>query len=98
MSRVVFSQRAKSDIERMHRFLVARDPRAARRGILTVKDAFVALRAAPMMGRPVADKPELRELIIGFGAAGYLALYRIDEPTHTIVVLAIKHQKENDYR
>ncbi len=98
MSRVVFSQRAKSDIERQHRFLVERDPRAARRGILAIKDEFAALRAAPMMGRPMAAKPELCELIIGFGATGYLALYRIEVPTDTVVVLAVKHQKENDYR
>ena len=28
------------------------------------------------MGRPLDDQPELRELVIGFGEDGYVALYR----------------------
>lgn len=51
-----------------------------------------------MIGRPVEERPELREWVIDFGASGYLALYRFDPSTDTVVILAIKHQLEIDYK
>ncbi len=98
MPRVVLAARAQQDVERLHRFLRSRDESAARRGVLAMKDAFRALEKAPFMGRPVQDKPELRELVIEFGSAGYLALYRYETAAQVVIVLAIKHQRENDYR
>jgi plasmid stabilization system protein ParE len=37
-----------------------------------------------------------REWLIDFGGSGYAVWYRIER--ETIVVLAVKHQKEADYR
>lgn len=37
-----------------------------------------------------------RELIIPFGASGYVALYEIDGPA-SVLLLAIRHQREEDY-
>lgn len=42
------------------------------------------------------DQPVLRELLIPFGAAGDVALFDIDE-ANTVAVLAIRHQREDDY-
>ena len=39
----------------------------------------------------------LRELLIGFGAAGYVALFEIED-AQTVTVLAVRHQREDDYR
>lgn len=36
------------------------------------------------------------QLIIPFGATGYVALYEIANRT-TVVVLAVRHQREEDY-
>ena len=41
-------------------------------------------------------KPLLRELLIPFGGAGYMALYEIDDG-HTVTILAARHQREDDY-
>ena len=49
------------------------------------------------IGRPLADAPELRELLITFGDSGYVALYRYDPETETIYVLAFRHQREAGY-
>ena len=49
------------------------------------------------MGRPLDDQPELRELVIGFGKAGYVALYRHVEGEQAVFVLAFRHQKEAGY-
>jgi plasmid stabilization system protein ParE len=40
-------------------------------------------------------EPEYRELIIGFGHYGYVALYRLDGDA--VVVVAIRHQLEAGY-
>lgn len=45
---------------------------------------------------PAADLL-LRELLIGFGAAGYVLLFEI-EAGDVVTVLAIRHQREDDYR
>ena len=40
--------------------------------------------------------PFLRELLIPFGGAGYVALYEIHDNS-TITILAVRHQREDDY-
>ena len=40
--------------------------------------------------------PFLRELIIPFGASGYVALFEI-ENRDTVTVLAVRQQREEDY-
>ena len=39
----------------------------------------------------------LRELVIGFGASGYVVLFEIEDAA-TVTVLAVRHQREDDYR
>ena len=51
-----------------------------------------------MVGRPVEDYDDLRELVIEFGATGYLALYRFEPSRNVVTILAIKHQREDDYK
>lgn len=46
------------------------------------------------MGRPLAEYPDLRELIIGFGDSGYAALYRYEPGQQAVYILAFRHQKE----
>jgi len=71
---------------------------AARRAVAAIRDAFLPLKNAPTMGRPVEDREALRELVIDFGATGYLALYRFDPLLDVVTILAIKHQREDDYK
>jgi len=51
-----------------------------------------------MIGRPVEDHDDLRELVIDFGASGYLAMYRFERTLDAVTILAIKHQREDDYK
>ena len=51
-----------------------------------------------MIGRPVEDSEDLREVVIDFGASGYLALYRFEPALDAVTILTIKHQREDDYK
>jgi hypothetical protein len=45
--------------------------------------------------KAATDSPFLRELIIPFGATGYVALFEIND-AETVTVLAVRHQRESD--
>jgi ParE toxin of type II toxin-antitoxin system, parDE len=66
--------------------------------VLAVREAFMPLKQSHMIGRPVEDHDDLRELVIDFGAAGYLALYRFEASWDAVTILAIKRQREDGYR
>ena len=98
MPHVRLSARAQSDISRPHAFLLEKDSNAAKRAVLAIREAFMPLEQSRMVGRPVEDYDALRELVIDFGAAGYLALYRFEPSLDVVTILAIKHQREDDYK
>ncbi|MBL8937970.1 MAG: type II toxin-antitoxin system RelE/ParE family toxin [Archangium sp.] len=60
-----------------------------------ITEALGMLRKHPFIGRPV--KENRRELVIGRGSRGYLALYAIDHAKNRVVVLAIRSQRELGY-
>ena len=57
--------------------------------------AIDVLERNPLIGRAV--RAELRELVIGRRASGYIALYRYVAELDTVFVLAIRGQKEAGY-
>jgi len=95
--RVRFTAAARDDIERLFGFLAERDIQAAQRMLDTLLKAWQLLSDFPFTARKADPaNPFLRELIIPFGSAGYVALFEIDDPT-SVTVLAIRHQREDDY-
>lgn len=94
MPRVVITPGAARGLERCRRFLSEKNPQASRRAGQAIEHFFSLLEHEPGMGRPFEDLPELRELIIPFGDAGYVALYRFDAALDTVFVLAFRHQRE----
>ena len=97
---VRISPAARADIVRLYRFIVERDNPdwfLAERAIKAIEDAMDLLGKNPFSCRKAsADTPFLRELIIPFGAAGYVALFEIDN-AEWVTVLAVRHQLEEDY-
>ncbi|MGH8164935.1 MAG: type II toxin-antitoxin system RelE/ParE family toxin [Rhodanobacteraceae bacterium] len=61
----------------------------------TIIAAIDILERNPLIGRPAAR--EMRELIIGRDARGYIALYRYLPEIDTVLVLAIRGQREAGY-
>lgn len=81
------------DLQRLRDFLRTKDPDAARRAGDTIRQGVAILGAHPRLGRMLDDLPEqFREWLIDFGDSGYVARYRIE--AETVTILAIRHQKE----
>ena len=97
--RVRFTAGAEADLLRLYDFLLAHDLAIAQRALDVIKDALQLLEQFPFSCRKAADGqhgPRLRELIIPFGAAGYVALFEIED-ARTVTFLAVRHQRESDY-
>jgi plasmid stabilization system protein ParE len=98
--RVRFTRDAEADLVRLYEFILARDERdwsVAGRALEAIKNSIRSLELSPFTCRKAApDNPFLRELVIPFGAAGYVALFEIDD-ARTVTVLAVRHQREDDY-
>ncbi len=94
MTRWVLSVDAANDLEALVDFLLAKLPREAVKTVDPVTDALNSLEQHPKMGRPIVQG--LRELVISRGKTGYLALYQYDETADAAIVLAVRHQREQD--
>ena len=99
---VELSPTAEVDLERLFDFLL--DQADTTEDLDRAQAAIDAIRATaqhrlaitPFSFRKAAQNPAQRELIIPFGGTGYVALYEIVS-TSKVVVLAVRHQREEDY-
>jgi len=96
--KVRFTPEAEDDLLRLYDFLLDKDLTAAEHALEAIKGAIELLRFSPFSCRKaLPENSFLRELIIPFGAAGYVALFEI-EPDSTVNILAVRHQWEKDYQ
>lgn len=94
MPRLIYTPRAIGDLVRPREFIAQHNPEAAARMARLIKESAARLKIHPMLGVAVEDMP-FRDLIIPFGASGYLLRYRIIMETQTVVVVGIRHAKED---
>ena len=98
--RVRFTQDAEADLIRLYEFILGRDETdwaIADRALEAITNAIKSLEHSPFSYRKATpSNPFLRELVIPFGSAGYVALFEIDDDT-TVTILAVRHQREDDY-
>lgn len=96
--RVRLTLEALDDLKRLQAFLIEKDPTAAARAVDAIETSFELLECSPFSCRKAwpGDRPLLRELVIPFGNAGYVALFEIEGPSH-LSILAVRHQREEDY-
>ena len=99
---VELSPTAEADLERLFDFLL--DRAATSEDLDRAQAAIDSIRATaqhrlaitPFSFRKAAQSQAKRELIIPFGSTGYVALYEIVSMSK-VVVLALRHQREEDY-
>jgi plasmid stabilization system protein ParE len=102
--KVRLTREAEDDLLRLFDFLIQRewaregggDLTLADKAIAAIQSGFATLRTSPFTCRKAEQSPFLRELIIPFGATGYVALFEISD-SQTVVIAAVRHQRESDY-
>jgi plasmid stabilization system protein ParE len=95
VAEIVYSGRALENLEHAFAFLSGQNPGAAAAAADAIISAVETLAAHPLLGRRVEGG--LRELVISYGATGYIALYRYVVPLDQVRVLALRHQREVGY-
>jgi plasmid stabilization system protein ParE len=99
---VRFTAQALEDLERLYDFVLERelhrggDLDIAERAIEAIGNGIAALSYSPFTCRKAGSDPFVRELVIPFGASGYVALFEI-EASNSVVIAAVRHQREDDY-
>jgi toxin ParE1/3/4 len=96
MTRIELAPEVFDDFERFLEHLAEHDVPDAPERIGEILQAIDILATSPLIGRPV--KAGKRELVIGSGSRGYVALYRHVQAINTVVVLAIRNQREAGFK
>lgn len=92
MARLVFAPAALNDLERLAAFLLDQSQRQAAEARPLLSDGLQVLKRHPLIGRPAEHG--LRELLLSRGRSGYVALYRYLVESDTVLILALRHQRE----
>ncbi|BFI97154.1 MAG: type II toxin-antitoxin system RelE/ParE family toxin [Rhodanobacter sp.] len=94
---VRYTPAARHDLKRLYGFLLEQDAGAARRALASIVKGVDLLRQFPFTCRKVdPDNPLVRELLVSFGNSGYVLQYEI-EGERIVTILAVRHQREDDY-
>jgi toxin ParE1/3/4 len=96
MARIETAPEVLNDFERFFDHIAQFDAGAAPARLDEILVAIQVLSTSPLIGRPA--KNGLRELVIGKGTRGYVALYRYVAPIDTVFVLSIRSQREAGYQ
>lgn len=101
--RIVFSREAEDDLQRLFDHAFQRElnsPTAdlgiPARAVDAIEQACSFLQTSPFSCRKVGESGLVRELVIPFGATGFVALFEIVD-AGTVIVGAVRHQRESDF-
>ena len=101
--RVDLTREAEADLERLFDHILERelasltgDPELGTRALAAIRAGVATLQASPFTCRKAGHSAFLRELVIAFGRAGYVALFEIVDE-HLVRVAAVRHQREDDW-
>lgn len=96
MARIELAPEVLDDFERFFEHMARFEVPDVSGRLQEILDALQVLVHSPLMGRPVRGGK--RELVIGRGARGYVALYRYLAEIDTVFVLALRAQRESGFK
>ena len=96
MARVELAPDVFDDFDRFLDHMIHSKMEQAPARISEIVQAIQILTHNPLIGRPVDDGR--RELVIGRGSHGYIALYRFIASIDVVLVLAIRSQREAGFK
>jgi len=104
---VRLTREAEADLGRLFDFVIERelarelegeggDLALAERALSAIRAGIETLKSSPFTCRKAGRDPFLRELVISFAHAGYVVLFDIEDAA-SVLVVAVRHQLEDDY-
>lgn len=87
---ILLSPDAVEDVERLRLFLDQHSSGAAQRALASIWRAIERLQEFPDLGMKTADA-ELRQIVVRFGASGYIVRYAVLAETQDILVTRVWH-------
>jgi plasmid stabilization system protein ParE len=90
---ILLSRDAVLDVGRLRTFLDQANPDAARRALALIWTTIDRLQEFPALGMPTEDA-DIRQIVIRFGASGYIVRYIIVPETKDILVTRVWHGRE----
>ena len=96
MARIELAPEVLDDFDRFFEHMARFEVADVSGRLQDILDAIQVLTHSPMIGRPVAGGK--RELVIGQGNRGYVALYRYLAEIDTAFVLALRAQRESGFK
>lgn len=96
MTRIELAPEVFDDFDRFFDHIAQYDPGSAPERIGATVDAIQILSHSPQIGRPVQGGK--RELVIGRASRGYVAQYHYIEAIDTVLVLAVRSQREAGFK
>ncbi len=96
MTRIEIAPEVFDDFDRFLDHVAQFDVGSAPQRIAEIVEAVQILGTSPLIGHPV--KGGMRELVIGRGSRGYVALYQYAAQIDTVFLLAVRSQREAGYK
>ena len=90
---ILFSPDAVEDVERLRSFLDQNSPGAAQRALASIWTAISRLQEFPNLGMATGDA-DIRQIVVRFGASGYIVRYAALPGTEDILITRIWHGRE----
>jgi toxin ParE1/3/4 len=90
---ILLSPDVVEDIERLQGFLEQNNPDAARRALTSIWSAIERLQEFPDLGMSTEDG-DIRQIVVRFGASGYIVRYAVLREDGNILVTRIWHGRE----
>ena len=90
---ILLSPDAVEDVERLRLFLDQHNPGAAQRALASIWRAIERLEEFPNLGMRTEDA-ELRQIVVRFGASGYIVRYAVLTEAQDILITRIWHGRE----
>lgn len=96
MTTLAYADGLSEDIERIVAHLLSYDVAQVDERVADILESLLLLTRHPLIGRPLGTGE--RELVIGQGSRGYVALYRYDPLDDSVEVLALRGQREAGFQ
>lgn len=96
MTHIRISPAVDADLQRFLRHFEQHEVTDVEARITRLFAGLDILRHSPLVGRPTTKGR--RELVIGQGSSGYVALYRFDPVADIVVVIALRAQRERGFK